>query len=135
MKPEVFTVDKEFLETLRGDISREDCVAILLSAVTEMANAMGVEADCKVIGNSRNTVSPKMVSKLIPKLTTIIAAISVRSHVDPRDEIRKHDVAKLQRDPDLRQTATSDGHTADAGTDDRPVSPQAGQGDEASVDR
>jgi hypothetical protein len=134
MKPEVFTLDKEFLETLRGDISREDCVATLLSAVTEMANAMGVEVDCKVVGSIRSTVSPKAVSKLIPKLTTIIAAISVRSHVDPMDEMRKQDVAKLQRSQDHRQAGTSDSHTADAGTDDRPVSPQAGQGDEASVD-
>ncbi|MHC4371751.1 MAG: hypothetical protein ACYSW8_29400 [Planctomycetota bacterium] len=135
MKPEVFTVSKELLDTLGGDISREDGVAIFLSAVTELADALGVEVDCKVVGSTRSTVSPKIVSKLIPKLTTIIAAISVRSHVDPRDEIRKRDVQKLQRDQECRQARTSDGHAPDAETDASPVSPQAGQGDEASVDQ
>jgi hypothetical protein len=135
MKPEVWTIDKDFLDSLRGDTSREDCVAILLSAMTEMANAMGVEVDCKVVGTSRNTVSPKMVSKLIPKLTTIIAAISVRSHVDPRDEIRKQDVAKPQRDPDLRQAGSCDSQHAQAEGNADQGRPQAGQGDEAPVDR
>jgi hypothetical protein len=134
MKPEVFTVDKEFLDSLRGDVSREDCVAIFLSAVTEMAAALGVEVDCKVIGSTRSTVSPKAVSKLIPKLTTIIAAISVRSHVDPRDEMRKQDVAKLQREQDGRQTGTLGSQHAQAEGDAGEGGAQTGQGDEAPVD-
>lgn len=134
MIPEVFTMDKDFLDTLRGDISREDCVTLFLAAVTEMAEAVGVKVDCKVVGSTRDTVSPKMVSKLIPKLTTIIAAISVRSHVDPRDETRKQDVAKLQRPQVHRQTGTIDSQHAQAKGDAGEVGDQAGQGGEASVD-
>lgn len=106
MKPEEFKPDIALLNQLQGHLSRTKGVDILLDIVKNLANALGVEVTCKIVGEHDRGIDEQALRQLIPQLTTVAAAITLRSQIDPRQELRKQHVTKTQGTEANRQTRT-----------------------------
>lgn len=109
MKPTIIKQDTALLERLKGHLNRSEGLTILMEGVEELARALGCQITWE-LSTISDDVKPdaESIAGVLPKITAVLAAVALRSQIDPRTEVRKFNVEKTQRAASGRQAGTPD---------------------------